>query len=94
MAYTNPLKKVITVSLKPTTPKCHMMQQIGLSIHCKLSEELSDFGKYKLRVCCKEGDHEQYKEVNKLMNDKERVAAALENPQISKFIHQLTSYEI
>lgn len=80
------------MELTPTTPKCHLMEQIGLSVYCKLAEEMQDFRKYKLRVYCKQDSHDEYNKVNKLLGDKERIVAALENPTISKFIHELTNY--
>jgi hypothetical protein len=58
------------VYLQPTTPKCHMMQQIGLLIYSKVSEELPNFHRYKLEIKCRDGAHEDPKTVNKLLNDK------------------------
>jgi hypothetical protein len=69
------------------------MQQIGLCIYSKLSEELPQFYQYKLKIECKEGSHQDHLSVNKLLNDKERVVAALETEEISKFIHTLTYVE-
>ena len=56
--------------LQPTTPKCHLMQQIGLAIYSRLRQELPQFYRYKLRIECKEGSHNDHLSVNKLLNDK------------------------
>lgn len=74
----------------PTVPHCHLVQQIGLSIHYKLMMELPDFQKMKLKIRCFENSHLQAEEVEKQVNDKERIAAALENEDILKFISSLT----
>ena len=66
------------------------MQQIGLSIHYKLMMELPGFKTMKMKIVCFEGTHNQASEVEKQVNDKERIAAALENEQILNFISSLT----
>lgn len=69
------------------------MQQIGLCIYSRLREELPSFHGYTLRIECKAGSHNDHLSVNKLLNDKERMVAALETEEIRKFIDSLTSYE-
>ena len=71
-------------------PYCHLVQQIGLSIHYKLMMELADYKKMKIRIECMKNTHNQSEEVEKQVNDKERIAAALENEHILKFISELT----
>jgi hypothetical protein len=52
--------------------------------------ELPNFNTYKLKILCFENSHLQKEEVEKQINDKERIAAALENPEILNFIKTLT----
>ena len=48
---------LIEVRMLPTTPHCHLVQQIGLSIHLRLVRELPNFREMKLRVTCEPGSH-------------------------------------
>lgn len=52
--------------------------------------ELPGFKTMKMKIICFEGTHNQASEVEKQVNDKERIAAALENEQILNFISSLT----
>lgn len=70
----------ITVHFTPTIPHCSMATLIGLSIRTKLMRSLPV--RFKYTVAITPGTHNQEKEVNKQLNDKERVAAALENPNL------------
>jgi hypothetical protein len=58
--------------------------------------ELPNWGKYKIDVLVKQGTHLQWKEsnisdnsVNRQVNDKERVAAAMENKELMNFIDNM-----
>lgn len=73
---------------KPTTKTCSFAVNIGLCIIYKLK---TDFDTLKVRVFVKEGSHVSKAEsknyaVDRQVNDKERVAAALENPDILAMI--------
>ncbi|KAI6117568.1 FAM96B protein [Pisolithus croceorrhizus] len=68
---------VITVEFTPTVPHCGMSTLIGLSIRVRLMRCLPPRFKVDIRV--KPGSHQSELAVNKQLNDKERVAAALEN---------------
>jgi metal-sulfur cluster biosynthetic enzyme len=77
----------VTVTFTPTVPHCSMASVIGLSIKAKLDRTrvLRDgYGEhyYKLAVLCAEGAHTTAESINKQLADKERVAAAFENPTI------------
>ena len=85
--------RVARVYLKPTNPSCHLVQQIALSIYCKLEENLLDFESLKLELLLEEDSHSDIGGVQKQINDKERVCAALENEDIRKFIDKLINYE-
>ena len=54
-----------------------MATLIGLMIRVKLERSLPM--RFKVDVNIEEGKHDQEKDINKQLNDKERVLAALEN---------------
>ncbi|ESQ49134.1 hypothetical protein EUTSA_v10022060mg, partial [Eutrema salsugineum] len=58
-------KNYVRITFTPTLPHCHLPSMIGLSIYAKLLQSLP--ARFKTRF-------------NKRLSDKERLAAALENP--------------
>ncbi|KAF8479125.1 hypothetical protein DFH94DRAFT_693495 [Russula ochroleuca] len=70
----------ILIEFTPTVPHCGMSTLIGLSIRVRLLRALPTRFKVDIRV--KPGSHQSEHAVNKQLNDKERVAAALENPSL------------
>lgn len=70
----------VAVSFTPTVPHCSMATLIGLSIRVKLLRVLPR--RFKVDVVVSPGSHSSEAAVNKQLNDKERVAAALENPNL------------
>ncbi|CBZ23721.1 conserved hypothetical protein [Leishmania mexicana MHOM/GT/2001/U1103] len=70
-------KRHIRVLFTPTVPHCSLTTLIGLSIRLQLERSLPEYTKVDIYVT--PGTHEQEEQVNKQLNDKERVAAALEN---------------
>ncbi|KAI0318431.1 hypothetical protein OF83DRAFT_1056886 [Amylostereum chailletii] len=70
----------VMVEFTPTVPHCGMSTLIGLSIRVRLMRSLPTRFKVDLKV--KPGSHNSENAVNKQLNDKERVAAALENPAL------------
>lgn len=68
---------LVNVEFTPTVPHCGMSTLIGLSIRVRLMRCLPPRFKVDIRV--KPGSHQSELAVNKQLNDKERVAAALEN---------------
>ena len=82
---------MIEVRLKPTNAHCHLIQQIALAVHLRLRRELAHVMEYKVRVICFGSSHARQEEVEKQMNDKERIAAALENEQIVHYLDELLS---
>ncbi|KAI9456675.1 hypothetical protein BJY52DRAFT_1275355 [Lactarius psammicola] len=70
----------VLVEFTPTVPHCGMSTLIGLSIRVRLLRTLPTRFKVDIRV--KPGSHQSEHAVNKQLNDKERVAAALENPAL------------
>jgi len=69
----------------PTIPTCSVAVLIGLTLLRKLQLCVSRT-KYKVHVRIAEGKHVQEKQVNKQLADHERVAAAMENPNLSKMV--------
>ena len=57
---------------------------IGLMIKIKLSTSVAY--NYKVEVLITDGSHVNEKDLNKQLNDKERVAAAIENPNIFRVV--------
>merc|ERR1712039_34969 len=77
--------KRIFVRFTPTVPTCSVATLIGLTIKAKLQRSLPV--KYKVDVEIQPGTHNQEDQVNKQLNDKERVGAALENPALRNLIN-------
>jgi metal-sulfur cluster biosynthetic enzyme len=67
----------VTVFFTPTVEHCSMATLIGLSIRVKLMRVLPK--RFKVDVKVAKGSHASEAQVNKQLQDKERVAAALEN---------------
>ncbi|KAF8162869.1 FAM96B protein [Crassisporium funariophilum] len=76
----------VTVEFTPTVPHCGMSTLIGLCIRVRLLRSLPD--RYKVDIFVKPGSHQSELAVNKQLNDKERVAAALENPVLLDTVEQ------
>ncbi|CAM9341935.1 unnamed protein product [Chrysoparadoxa australica] len=70
----------VKVQFTPTIPHCSMATLIGLSIRVKLLRSLP--ARFKVSVEVKEGTHSSAETISKQLNDKERVAAALENTHL------------
>ena len=81
----------IRVFFTPTVPHCSMTTLIGLCIRVKLMRCLPR--RFKMIVLVTPGSHEQELGVNKQLNDKERVAAALENEGLLRVVSSCLSFE-
>ncbi|KZT28663.1 FAM96B protein [Neolentinus lepideus HHB14362 ss-1] len=71
---------LVDVEFTPTVPHCGMSTLIGLSIRVRLLRALPM--RFKVDIHVKPGSHQSEHAINKQLNDKERVAAALENPAL------------
>jgi len=80
---------IVTVEFTPTVPHCGMSTIIGLSIRVRLMRSLPS--RFKVDVIVKPGSHMSELAVNKQLNDKERVAAALENSTLVDTLEQCLS---
>ncbi|XP_077247303.1 protein AE7-like isoform X3 [Tasmannia lanceolata] len=76
----------VTVTFTPTVEHCSMATVIGLCIRVKLMRSLPSHYKVDIRVA--PGTHATETAVNKQLNDKERVAAALENPNLLEMVDE------
>ncbi|KAM0678763.1 hypothetical protein BDAP_000546 [Binucleata daphniae] len=78
---------VVEVTYKPTIPHCSMAAVIGLGIKIQLMKYLDI--KYHTKVLIAENSHVQECELNKQINDKDRVMAATENEGVIDFLEPL-----
>lgn len=78
---------LVRVEFVPTVPHCSLATLIGLCLRTKLDRELPP-GQFKIELGVKEGTHSTASEVTKQINDKERVAAALENPNLLETVER------
>lgn len=81
----------VRVDFTPTIPHCSMATLIGLCIRVRLMRALPYA--YEVDVVVWEGAHVAEDAINKQLNDKERVAAALENPHLVSVVEQCLSSE-
>ncbi|XP_023710525.1 MIP18 family protein galla-1 [Cryptotermes secundus] len=75
---------VVRIEFNPTVPHCSLATLIGLCIRIKLERNL--FEKFKLDIFIRKGTHSTEEEINKQINDKERIAAAMENPDLRDLV--------
>lgn len=80
------VENTVMVHFTPTIPHCSMASLIGLSIRLKLLQALPP--RFKVDVRITPGTHASEHAINKQLNDKERVAAALENPHLLEVINK------
>lgn len=77
---------IIRVEFNPTVPHCSLATLIGLCIRIKLERHLLAI--FKLDIYIKKGAHSTEQEINKQINDKERIAAAMENPSLREVVEK------
>ncbi|XP_033211725.1 MIP18 family protein galla-1 isoform X2 [Belonocnema kinseyi] len=82
---------VIRVEFNPTVPHCSLATLIGLCIRIKLERHLRAM--FKLEIYIREGAHATEQEINKQINDKERIAAAMENPNLRNLVEKCIQEE-
>ncbi|GME90038.1 hypothetical protein B5S28_g5044 [[Candida] boidinii] len=79
----------IEVKITPTITHCSLATLIGLGIRVRLERSLPI--RMRITILLKEGSHQSEHQINKQLNDKERVAAACENDQLLKVISHMLS---
>ena len=79
--------KMISIAFKPTIEHCSMATLIGLAIRIKL---FNYFGpQWHYRIFVEPGSHLEEQDINKQLADKERVAAASDNPNLMRIISHM-----
>uniref|UniRef100_A0ACD5T755 Uncharacterized protein n=1 Tax=Avena sativa TaxID=4498 RepID=A0ACD5T755_AVESA len=79
----------VRVTFTPTVEHCSMATLIGLCLRVKLMRSLPPHYKVDIRVA--PGSHATEAALNKQLNDKERVAAALENSNLLETVEECLS---
>ena len=80
----------VEVLFTPTIPHCSMATLIGLCIRVKLLRSLPQRFKVKVRIF--PGTHQSEESINKQLDDKERVAAALENVHLLETVNKCIAH--
>ncbi|CCD23472.1 iron-sulfur cluster assembly protein CIA2 NDAI_0B04380 [Naumovozyma dairenensis CBS 421] len=70
----------VIIRITPTITHCSLATLIGLGIRVRLERALPP--RFRITILLKKGTHNSENQVNKQLNDKERVAAACENEQL------------
>lgn len=81
----------VQIEFKPTVSHCSLATLIGLCLRMKLEKFWNK--RFKLDIHLKEGTHDIEHEVNKQINDKERIAAAMENPNLQDMVFKCINEE-
>ncbi|KAL0547157.1 hypothetical protein IC582_017085 [Cucumis melo] len=76
----------ILITFTPTIQHCSMATVIGLCLRVKLKHFFPPH--YKVDIKVSPGSHANEDSVNKQLNDKERVAAAMENPNLRQLVDE------
>mmetsp|Transcript_9799 Transcript_9799/g.9461 ORF Transcript_9799/g.9461 Transcript_9799/m.9461 type:complete len:239 (-) Transcript_9799:29-745(-) len=79
------LLSYVHVYITPTIPHCSMATLIGLSVRVKLLRSLPR--RFKVSIQIFPGTHASEGAINKQLNDKERVCAALENTHLLSVVN-------
>ncbi|KAL3230521.1 hypothetical protein RNJ44_00970 [Nakaseomyces bracarensis] len=82
----NDIAEVI-IKITPTITHCSLATLIGLGIRVRLERSLPP--RFRFTIMVKEGTHNSENQVNKQLNDKERVAAACENEQLLSVVSKM-----
>ncbi|CAD2092966.1 conserved Plasmodium protein, unknown function [Plasmodium vinckei lentum] len=83
-------EKTVTVYFTPTIPNCSLATLIGLMINIKLQFSLPNI--FKTNIYVYPGSHNSEHSINKQLNDKERIAAAIENTHLFNVIKSSITY--
>ncbi|GBN65406.1 MIP18 family protein galla-1 [Araneus ventricosus] len=82
---------VVTIELTPTVPHCELATILGLCVRVKLERYWGN--RYKLDIFLKEGTHTSAHSLSKQLNDKERIAAAMENSELRRIVEDCIKEE-
>ncbi|KAL3285691.1 hypothetical protein HHI36_000222 [Cryptolaemus montrouzieri] len=81
----------VRIEFNPTVPHCSLATLIGLCIRVKLERNVPY--PFKLDIYIKKGAHTTEEEINKQINDKERISAAMENPNLKEMVEHCIKEE-
>jgi metal-sulfur cluster biosynthetic enzyme len=81
----------VDLRFTPTIPHCSMATLIGLCLRVQLLRSLPQ--RFKVDIRISEGSHSTEEAINKQLNDKERVAAALENAHLLDIVNRCVGGE-
>jgi len=84
--YVDDSKSYVKITFTPTVQHCSMATIIGLSLRLKLLRSLPT--RFKVDIVLAPGSHSTEAAINKQLNDKERVAAAFENPSLTDLVEK------
>lgn len=79
----------IIIRITPTITHCSLATLIGLGIRVRLERAMPP--RFRFTILLKKGTHSSENQVNKQLNDKERVAAACENEQLLGVVANMLS---
>lgn len=79
----------IIIRITPTITHCSLATLIGLGIRVRLERAMPP--RFRFTIILKKGTHSSENQVNKQLNDKERVAAACENEQLLGVVANMLS---
>lgn len=82
-------RHVILIRFTPTVPHCSFSTIIGLALLSALRSEFIVDGRWRVYIRVTSGSHMSEDELNRQFQDKERVAAALENPSILEVVSRM-----
>jgi len=77
---------IVRIEFMPTVPHCSLATLIGLCLRVKLERNLPI--KAKIDIYVTPGKHSTANEINRQINDKERIQAALENPHLLPIVEE------
>ena len=80
---------IVEITWVPTTPTCGLALNIALCLRTKLNQEFSERARAKIDIFVQEGKHNDKAKIDRQVNDKERVFAAMENEGIREVINGL-----
>jgi len=80
------MHSLVDVKFTPTIPHCSMATLIGLCIRVKLLRSLPK--RFKVTVRINPGTHASEASINRQLNDKERVIAAMENTHLFSVVNK------
>jgi len=84
----------VVIYYKPTVEHCHLATLIGLFIREKIRREIPpEYFRYKLKILAIPGSLQNEEDANRQVNDKERVAAALEKDSMMRLVDQCINNE-